>query len=157
MHFSNTLCKGMIILKFMSLAIQEAKKAMETDEIPVGCVITLNDNVIAQTYNRTIEGNNPTYHAEMLAINNALNCISNRNLEDCNMYVTLEPCPMCAGAIINSRIKRLYIGAPEPKSGCFGSIADFNQMGFNHKPEVYCGIHEDECKKLMTDFFKNKR
>ena len=142
---------------YMAYAIEEAKKAFLKDEIPVGCVICKNGQIISLAHNTTVADCNDTHHAEINAINEAIAKTDEKNLSDCEMYVTVEPCPMCAGAIINSKIKRLYIGAPEPKSGCFGSVVNFNSIGFNHEPEVYIGICEDECKKIMMDFFKNKR
>ena len=144
-------------MKLMELAFEEAVKAFNQNEIPVGCVITLNGNVIARAHNTTIAECNNTKHAEINAINQALEFVNQKELKDCEMYVTLEPCPMCAGAIINTKIKRLYIGAQEPKSGCFGSKTDFSTLKFNHSPEVYHGICEDKCKKIMVDFFENKR
>ena len=141
----------------MKLAIKEAKIAAEQNEIPIGGVITKNGIVLASGHNTTIADKNDTHHAEINAINDALNKLQEKNLIDCEMFVTVEPCPMCAGAIINSKIKRVYIGTAEPKSGCFGSITDFNSLNFNHKPEIYIGICEDECKNIMQSFFKNKR
>ncbi len=144
-------------MKYMELALEEAKKAYLLDEIPVGCVIVQNGKVVAKAHNTAEKQKNAICHAEINAINEAVKNLGSKNLSDCEMYVTLEPCPMCAGAIINTRIKRLYIGAMEKKSGCFGSIIDFGTLGFNHTAETYIGICEDECKKLMTDFFKKKR
>ncbi len=144
-------------MKFMDLAIEEAKKAYSEDEVPVGCVITRNGTVIAKAHNETNAKCNSTCHAEVTAIQKALEKTENKDLSDCEMYVTLEPCPMCAGAIINTKIKRLYIGAMEPKSGCFGSITDFNKLNFNHKADVYYGIREEECASILKVFFKNKR
>ena len=144
-------------MKYMEFAISKAKEAFLQDEIPVGCVIVKNGNIIAKAHNTTIMDNNDTHHAEINAINQAIKILKDKNLTDCEIYVTLEPCPMCAGAIINSKIKRLYIGASEPKSGCFGSVVDFNNLSFNHKPEVYHGICEEECKNIMKEYFKNKR
>lgn len=144
-------------MKFMEYAINEAKKASAQGEIPVGCVITHNGKIIASQHNTTIQDNNATHHAEMNAISQASALLGERYLSECDMYVTLEPCPMCAGAIINSKIKRLYIGAQEPKSGCFGSVIDFNKLSLNHKPEVYYGICEDECADIMKQFFERLR
>ena len=144
-------------MKYMEFAINNAKEAFLQDEIPVGCVIVKNGQIIAESHNTTVKDNNDTHHAEINAINQAIESLKDKNLTDCELYVTLEPCPMCAGAIINSKIKRLYIGASEPKSGCFGSVVDFNNLSFNHKPEVYHGICEEECKNIMKDYFKNKR
>jgi len=141
----------------MEKAIEEAKHAFSSGEIPVGCVIVHKDEIIASSHNTTVKECNDLCHAEINAINKAIGVLNTKNLTDCELYVTLEPCPMCAGAIVNAKIKRLFIGAPEPKSGCFGSVINFNSLGFNHKPEVYYGICEDSCKQLMKDFFKNKR
>ncbi len=144
-------------MKFMNMAINEAIKAYNIGEVPVGCIITRKGEVIASSHNTVVKENMSLCHAELIAISDAVKTLKTKELCECDMYVTLEPCPMCAGAIINSKIKRLYIGAMEPKSGCFGSIVDFNQLEFNHKPEVYYGICEDECKKLMTEFFRELR
>ena len=144
-------------MKYMSIALEEAQKAYTEDEVPVGCVITSGGKIVSQSHNTSAREKNALCHAEIYAINNAIAYLGTKELNDCDLYVTLEPCPMCAGAIINSKIKRVYIGAMEPKSGCFGSVADFCSVGFNHHPEVYYGINEDECKKILVDFFKNKR
>lgn len=144
-------------MKYMEYAIAEAKTAAENDEIPVGCVIIKDDVVIAKAHN-TCEGEkNPLCHAEINAINLALKNLNTKYLDGCEMYVTLEPCAMCSGAIINSRIKRLYIGATEPKTGCCNSVIDLFSTELNHTTEVYIGINEDECKELMKNFFKIKR
>ena len=147
----------LIDLKFMDAAIIEAKKAFSDNEVPVGCVIVHNGQIIAQSHNTTEKESDATCHAEINAIKEAEKFLKQKVLNECDMYVTLKPCPMCAGAIINSKIKRIYIGAEEPKSGCFGSKIDFNKIGFNHTPEVYMGISEEECKNLMKDFFEKKR
>ena len=141
----------------MELALKQAYLASQQGEIPVGCVIVQNNKIIAAAHNTCETNSNCTQHAEINAINSALAILNKKSLEDCDMYVTVEPCPMCAGAIINAKIKRLYIGAPEPKSGCFGSVSDFNMLSFNHKVEVYHGINEEESGQLMKDFFKDKR
>lgn len=147
----------LIDLKFMDAAIIEAKKAFSDNEVPVGCAIVHNGQIIAQSHNTTEKESDAICHAEINAIKEAEKILKQKVLNECDMYVTLEPCPMCAGAIINSKIKRIYIGAEEPKSGCFGSKIDFNKIGFNHTPEVYMGISEEECKNLMKDFFEKKR
>ena len=141
--------------KYMPYAVREAKLAMSDGEIPVGAVIVKDGKIIASAHN-TVEKNKCTLcHAEINAINEASK-ICGKFLTDCEMYVTLEPCPMCTGAIINSRIKRLYIGALEPKSGSCGSKIDIIK-NFDHKIEVYYGIMERECCELMRDFFENLR
>ena len=144
-------------MKYMESALEEAKKAFGSDEVPVGCVITDGKRIISASHNTTETENDITCHAEINAIKSAIKILKTRDLKNCDVYVTLEPCPMCAGALINAKVKRIYIGAMEPKSGCFGSKIDFNTLGFNHKPEIYYGICEDECSNILTQFFKNKR
>ena len=144
-------------MKYMDLAIEEAKKASDFDEVPVGCIITDGKSIISSSHNTTEAENDVTCHAEINAIKSAIKTLGTKDLKNCDVYVTLEPCPMCAGALINAKVKRIYIGAMEPKTGCFGSKIDFNSLNFNHKPELYYGICEDECSKLLVDFFKNKR
>ena len=119
--------------------------------------ITSNEKIIASSHNTTQTDCDCTCHAEINALRQAMKIKGERVLNDCDMYVTLEPCPMCAGAIINAKIKRLYIGAQEPKSGCFGSVTDFNRLNFNHKPETYYGICEDKCREIIQTFFKELR
>lgn len=141
---------------YMEEAIKEAKKAYDSGEVPVGCVIVKNKQIIARAHNMTESTNDATGHAELLAIKSALKAEKKKYLEECEIYVTLEPCAMCAGAIINTRIKRLYIGAPEPKTGCCGSVVNlFSEVSGN--TEVYIGMSEDRCKHLLKDFFKSKR
>lgn len=144
-------------MKFMEYALEEAKISFEKDEIPVGCVIVKDGVVIAKAHNTCEEEKNPLCHAEMNAINIALKKLNQKFLDGCEMYVTLEPCAMCSGAIINSRIKRLYIGSPEPKTGCCGSAKNLFDGELANSTEVYIGINEDECKSLMQNFFKFKR
>lgn len=144
-------------MKYMDFAVKEAKIANSSDEIPVGCVIVKDGKVIASAHNTCEEEKNSTCHAEINAINIACDFLREKYLDDCEMYVTLEPCAMCAGAIINSRIKRLYIGAMEPKTGCCGSVTDLFNSELNKSTEVYIGINEDECKNLMKNFFRFKR
>ena len=144
-------------MKFMEAAIAEAKKAFANEDIPVGCIITDGKNVISASHNTVSKEKDITCHAEINAIKCAISSLGTKDLRDCDVYVTLEPCPMCAGALINAKVKHIYIGAMEPKSGCFGSKIDFNKLEFNHKPEIYYGICEDECSKLLIDFFENKR
>ena len=138
----------------MRLAINEAKKAAAENEVPVGAVIVKDEKVIAFGRNRRETENNALCHAEIEAINSACKILGSWRLTDCDLYVTLEPCPMCAGAIINARIRRVYYGAFDDKAGSFGSAADFNRLPYNHKPEIYAGIMEDECQSLLTEFFK---
>ena len=145
-------------LKFMKSAIKEAQKAKKNDEVPIGAVITLNGKIIARAFNNTEKTQLATAHAEILAINKASKKLKSWRLDDCEMYVTLEPCPMCAGAIVNARIKKLYFGAYEQKSG--GAQSKFNilsESGLNHKTEFEGGIMLDECSSMLKDYFKAKR
>lgn len=143
--------------KYMLKAIELAKKAADEGEVPVGAVVVKDGKIIATGRNRRESEKNALCHAEIEAINNACKALGGWRLFQCELYVTLEPCPMCAGAIINSRIKSVYFGAYDQKAGSFGTIADFNRIPYNHKPEVYGGIMESECKALLTDFFKSLR
>ena len=145
-------------MTLMNEALEMAKKAFDEGEIPVGAVIFKGTKIIAKAQNSVEKDKDCTCHAEINAIKKACNLLNTKILEECEMYVTVEPCAMCAGAIINARIKRLYIGTMEPKTGCFGSKIDLSKKGlFNHNVEVYYGFSEDECKSLMQNFFKNKR
>ena len=144
-------------MKYMEYALNEAKIADAGDEIPVGCVIVKDGKIIASAHNTVEADENATRHAEINAINLACKALNQKYLNDCEMYVTLEPCAMCAGAVINTRIKRLYIGAQEPKTGCCGSVTDLFNSNLINSTEVYIGICEDECSELMKNFFKNKR
>lgn len=145
-------------MKMMNEALILAKKAFKDDEIPVGAVITLNGEIIARAHNSVEKDKDCTCHAEINAIKAACKALGRKTLDGCEMYVSLEPCAMCAGAIINARIKRLYVGALEPKTGCCTSKADLMKAGlFNHDVETYYGIGEEESKDLMKSFFENKR
>ena len=146
-----------MMMRYMSYALKEAAKAADEGEVPVGCIIIKDGKVIAASHNTVESSHDATCHAEINAIKAACEKTGEKTLADCEMYVTLEPCPMCAGAVISAKIKRIYIGAQEPKSGCFGSVCDFSVMKFNHKPEIYIGINEDECSQVLKNFFKNKR
>lgn len=143
---------------YMSLALAEAKKAFIKNEVPVGCVIVLNDEVLAKSYNQKVKKKDPTSHAEIECIKKACKKLNSSYLNECEMYVTLEPCIMCAGAIINSRIRKVYIGTSDPKGGSFGSNTDVNKIkNLNHYPRVEKNILQDECSKILKEFFKNKR
>ena len=144
-------------IRFMKKAIGRAKTAAKYGETPVGAVIVKDGKVIAGGRNRRETGKNALYHAEISAIDSACKKLGGWRLIGCDLYVTLEPCPMCAGAIINSRIENVYFGAFDKKAGSFGSIADFNSFGYNHTPNVQGGIMEEECSQLMSDFFKQLR
>ncbi len=143
--------------EFMFEAIKEAKIAALNNEVPVGAVIVKDGKVIAKGRNMREEKQNALSHAEIEAINNACKTLNSWRLDDCEMYVTLEPCPMCTGAIINSRIKTLIFGAYDSKSGSVDSVINLCDYPYNHKVEVYGGICEDECLKVLKDFFENLR
>ena len=144
--------------KFMKEALKEAKKAYNKLEVPVGCVIVREGKIIARAHNLKETKLDTTKHAEMLAIQKASQKLKAWRLLDCEMYVTLEPCSMCAGAIINSRIKKLYIGTMDEKTGAGGSVLNlFEDYTFNHKVEVETGIMKEECEKILKDFFKELR
>lgn len=142
---------------YMKLALEEAKKAYKIDEVPVGAIIVYKDEVIASGYNQRETKNNSLAHAEILAINQACNYLDSWRLIDCEMYVTLEPCPMCAGAIINSRISKLIYATQDLKSGSVNSILNMFDLPFNHKPEVIADVLADESSELLKNFFKQLR
>ena len=144
--------------KFMNEAIKQAKKAASIGETPVGAVIVRESKIIARGYNKREIKNNALMHAEIIAINKACKKIGAWRLLDCEMYVTLEPCPMCSGAIINSRIEKLYFGAYDKKAGCAGSVTNLFKAGmFNHDVEVKGGILGETCGGLLSDFFRELR
>lgn len=144
--------------KYMNRAISLAKKAEEKDEVPIGAVIVKDGKVLATGYNRTENTQIATRHAEITAIERACKKLKSWRLDDCEMYITLEPCPMCAGAIVNARVKKVYFGAYEKKSGSaeskFGILTD---SGLNHKTEYQGGVMEEECSKMLKEYFKKKR
>lgn len=140
--------------KFMKAALKEAQKAYKKLEVPVGCVIVKDDVIIARAHNLKETKFDTTKHAEILAIQKASKKLQSWRLIGCDMYVTLEPCSMCAGAIINSRIRNLYIGALDEKTGVAGSVLNlFEDYSFNHKVEVYKGLLQQECEQILKDFF----
>lgn len=143
---------------YMEEAIKQAKRAYRREETPIGCVIVYQDKIIARGYNKRNWKKNTLAHAEILAINKASKELGDWRLEDCTMYVTLEPCPMCAGAIVQARIPRVVIGSMNPKAGCAGSVLNLLQQdGFNHRAEVVTGVRGEECSQLMKGFFKKLR
>ncbi len=145
-------------IEFMKLALEQAKLAVKNDEVPIGCVIVKNNEVIAKAFNLRHTLKQSTAHAEILAIQHACASLKMWQLTDCDLYVTLEPCPMCAGAIMQSRIKNVYFGAYDLKGGSYGSNFNLNEVKrLNHYPNVQGGILEDECGKILKDFFKKKR
>jgi len=144
--------------KFMKEALKQANKAEAIGEVPIGCVIVHQDKIIARGYNRRNIENSTLAHAEITAIKNACKRLGDWRLEGCTMYVTLEPCPMCAGAVIQARIPRVVIGAMNPKAGCAGSIIDLLQeRQFNHMAEKTTGVLLEECSSIMKEFFKDLR
>ncbi len=143
---------------FMKQAVKQAKKAYDKLETPIGCVIVHEDKIIARGYNKRNMKKNTLAHAEILAINKASKVLDDWRLEDCTMYVTLEPCPMCAGAIVQARIPRVVIGSMNPKAGCAGSVLNLLQQdGLNHQVEITKGVLAEECSELMTSFFRELR
>jgi tRNA(adenine34) deaminase len=144
--------------KFMKEALKEAKKAYEKLEVPVGCVIVKDGKIIARAHNLKETKQDTTKHAEMIAIQKASKKLDAWRLLDCDMYITLEPCSMCAGAIINSRIRKVYIGTMDQKTGAAGSVLDlFKDFTFNHKVEIESGILKEECEEILKKFFKELR
>src|SRR6187401_2753380 len=143
---------------FMSVALEEARAAGACGEVPVGCVIVRDSKVIARAGNRTLADRYPTAHAELIAIRAAATALGSERLTDCDVYVTLEPCAMCAGAISFARIRRLYYGAADPKGGAVeNGVRFFASSSCHHRPEVYGGIGESEAGALLKDFFKARR
>lgn len=144
--------------KYMKQAITQAKKAYALDEVPIGCVIVYEGKVIARGYNRRNTDKNTLSHAEILAIKKASKKLGDWRLEGCTMYITLEPCPMCAGAIVQARVTEVVIGSMNPKAGCAGSVANLLEMeGFNHQVKVTRGVCQEECSQMLTNFFKELR
>ncbi len=145
-------------IRFMRLAIKEAQKAELLDEVPIGAVIVKDGKVIARAHNKKESKNQATRHAEIEAIEKAAKKVGNWWLEDCDIYVTLEPCAMCAGALINSRLRNIYFGAFDQKAGCCGSLYHLPiDIRFNHRLGVEGGILQEECASLLTNYFKKKR
>ena len=143
---------------FMDLALAQARAAAAAGEVPVGCVIVRNGEVVARTGNRTLTDRDPTAHAEMLAIRQAAATVGSERLVDCDLYVTLEPCTMCAGALAFARIRRLYYGAADPKGGAVESgVRFFSRATCHHRPEVYGGIGEEDAAALLRGFFAERR
>jgi len=138
--------------------LREARKAYELDEVPIGAVIVKDGAVIGRGHNLRETGKDPTLHAEMVAIREAASALGGWRLSGCDLYVTIEPCPMCAGAILQSRIRRVVFGARDPKAGCAGSLYDLlTDERFNHRAEVTEGVLAEECSRIMKDYFKQKR
>lgn len=144
-------------LEMMELAIKEAKKAALLGEVPIGAVVAQNDKLISTGHNLRETNKHALAHAEIIALDAACKALGGWRLPNCTLYVTLEPCPMCAGAIINSRIERVVFGAYDPKAGSFGSLIDLSKVPYNHSPQLCGGVMKDECATLLRDFFRNLR
>ncbi len=142
---------------FMKRAVALAELSALEGEVPVGAVVVKDNKIVGEGRNRREFGKNALYHAELEAIDNACKRLGGWRLWQCDLYVTLEPCPMSAGAIINSRIKTVYYGAKDLKAGSFGSVVNFNDIPYNHKPEIVDGIMDEECAALLKNFFKSLR
>ena len=148
----------MALPAYMQFALDEARAAAARGEVPVGCVIVRDGAVIARAGNRTLADKNPTAHAELLALRQAAAALGSERLTDCDLYVTLEPCTMCAAAMSLARIRRLYFGASDPKGGAVeNGVRFFSAATCHHRPEVYGGISESECADLLRDFFAARR
>lgn len=144
--------------KYMKEAIKQAKKAESIDEVPIGAIIVHNDKIIARAHNLRESKQNAVAHAEIVAIQKACKKLGSWRLENCILYVTLEPCPMCSGAILQSRIERVVYGASDPKGGCIESCMQMYEVnGFNHYPKVTSGVLKEECSELLKNYFKQKR
>lgn len=144
--------------KYMKEAMKQAKKAAAIEEVPIGCVIVYEDKIIARGYNKRNLKKNTLAHAEIIAMNKASRVIGDWRLEGCTMYVTLEPCPMCAGAIVQARIPRVVIGSMNPKAGCAGTVLNVLQTeGFNHQVTLETGVLGAECSEMLSSFFKELR
>ncbi len=139
--------------ELMRAALDEAKIAADLGEVPVGAVVAKDGEIVARAHNLRESGKNATYHAELMAIDAACKALGGWRLWQCELFVTLEPCPMCSGAIINSRLKRVVYGARDPKAGCCGSLTDLFALPFNHHPVIESGLLEDEAQALLQDFF----
>ena len=143
---------------YMSAALHEAKKALKKNEVPVGAVVVLNGKIVSKGYNENISKSDPCAHAEITAIRLASKKLENYRLPGCKLYVTLEPCVMCAGAMVHSRIEKVIYGATDPKTGACGSVYDITgNKKLNHKVKVKGGVLQNECSSLLKAFFKNKR
>lgn len=143
--------------EFMYLAVEQAKKAYEINEVPIGAVVIKDGKVVGAGYNRRETGKNALYHAELMAIDEACRKLGGWRLWQCELYVTLEPCPMCAGAIINSRLKRIVYGCEDYKSGSVKSVVNLFELPYNHRPEYIGGVLSDVCSQMLTDFFRELR
>lgn len=144
--------------KYMDLALEQAQIAYNSNEVPIGCIIVYNNEVIGKGCNLRVTKGNVLAHAEIIAINEACNFMGDWRLEDCTLFVTVEPCPMCAGAILQARVKEVVFGTRNPKAGCVGSVYNLLQDDrFNHQVEITEGVRQEACASIMKDFFKRFR
>ena len=158
MNLEKRMRKMTIEEHYMKEAIRQAKKAWKIEEVPIGCVIVYQGKIIGRGYNRRTTDKNPLAHAEISAIKKASKVMGDWRLEDCTLYVTLEPCQMCAGAIVQARIPEVMIGCMNPKAGCAGSIYNLLQEpAFNHQVSLFKGVLEEECSQMLKDFFRSLR
>ena len=151
------MAAGDVAIKFMREALEQASRAERAGEVPVGAVVVQGDKIIGRGYNRNISTNDPTAHAEILAIKEAARRLQNYRLLECDLYVTLEPCAMCLGAAVHARISRLFYGARDPKGGAVDSALSFPMDRMNHRIEIKGGILSSECGNILKDFFKTRR
>lgn len=142
---------------YMQEALKEASKAAKKKEVPVGCVIVYKNKIIARAYNKRNKAENTLAHAELLAIRKANKKLKSWRLEDCDVYITLEPCAMCAGALMQARVKTIYFAASDPKGGALGGLFNLYDQSFNHIIKVVCGILKDDAKEMLESFFKQLR
>ncbi len=142
---------------YMDIALEQAQNALPHGDVPIGCIIVKDSNIVGRGYNTRERDKNALGHAELVAINDACKNLASWRLSGCTLYVTLEPCPMCMGAIINSRIDLVVFGALDSKAGCCGSVIDLNEQSFNHKVEILAGIRELKCQKTLRNFFQKLR
>ena len=157
-HLMNSFIDRVSDESFMREALRLAKKAYEADEVPVGAVVVQQEKIIARAYNQVELLKDATAHAEMLALTEAEAAVGDWRLVDCDLYVTKEPCPMCAGAIVHTRIRRLIFGCPDPRGGAAGSILNLLQMpGLNHSCDITAGVLQQECAAILQEFFRKKR
>ena len=158
MNLEKRMRKMTIEEHYMKEAIRQAKKAAALKEVPIGCVIVYDGRIIARGYNRRTVDKNVLAHAEIIAMRKACRILGDWRLEGCTMYVTLEPCPMCAGAIVQARIPKVVIGCMNPKAGCAGSVMNLLQIeGFNHQVKITEGVLEEECSEMLSTFFRELR
>jgi len=157
-NYSKLNTENFLVRDFMEIALSEAMLAQNNGDVPVGAIIVKDRKIISNAHNEVILNNNPLAHAEILAINKAMQIVGDKNLSNCDLYVTLEPCAMCAGAIVLAKIRRIYIGAEDAKTGACGSVYNILQdRRLNHYCEIYSGISNEKCAKLLSDFFSKLR